>query len=158
MITLQQELATLRQKYKTLETELNQHRQEAHQFEQRMQQSRLQIEQSTKVDIALQIISIIDVLELARNSIKPQTDRETAIQKGYFMLENRLISSLKEIGVHVINTNDTKFDSHFHEVLTEEGTNDYPVNTILGEFRRGYCLGARVLRLAQVKVAIALRG
>jgi molecular chaperone GrpE (heat shock protein) len=95
------------------------------------------------------------VIELARTSIKPQTDRETAIQKGYSMLETKMLSSIKEIGVRVTESQGRKFDRHLHEVVQEVGTHDYPVGVVISELKRGYTLGDQVLRLAQVKVAVA---
>ncbi len=138
-------------------SELENYQQEVDEFEQRIKQSRSQAEQSTRAEIALQLLSVIDVIELARTSIKPQTDREAAIQKGYSMLENKMLLSIKEIGVRVTETVGRKFDSHFHEVVQEIGTHEHQTGTILEEFRRGYTLGDRVLRLAQVKVAVTSR-
>ncbi len=136
-------------------TELESYQQESDEYEQRIKQTRSQIEQSTRAEIALQLLSVIDVIELARTSIKPQTDREAAIQKGYSMLETKMLASIKEIGVRVTESQGRKFDSHLHEVIQEIGTHDYPPGTIMSEYKRGYTLGDRVLRLAQVKVAVA---
>jgi type IV pilus assembly protein PilB len=136
-------------------SELESYQQESDEYEQRIKQTRSQIEQSTRAEIALQLLSTIDVIELARTSIKPQTDREAAIQKGYSMLETKMLTSIKEIGVRVTESQGRKFDSHLHEVIQEIGTHDYPPGTIVSEYKRGYTLGDRILRLAQVKVAVA---
>lgn len=135
--------------------ELETYQQESDEFEHRIKQSRSQVEQSTRAEIALHLLSVVDVIELARTSIKPQTDREAAIQKGYSMLENKLLSSIKEIGVRVTECQGHKFDSHLHEVVHEVGTHEHPAGMVISEFKRGYTLGDRVLRLAQVKVAVA---
>lgn len=141
--------------YEQLLTELENYQQESTQFEHRIKQSRSQAEQNTRSEIALQLLSVVDVIELARTSIKPQTDREQAIQKGYSMLENKMLSSIREIGVRVTESQGRKFDQHLHEVVQEVGTHDYPVGVVISELKRGYTLGDRVLRLAQVKVAVA---
>ncbi len=135
--------------------ELENYQQESDEFEQRIKQSRSQVEHGTRAEIALQLLSVIDVIELARTSIKPQTDREAAIQKGYSMLETKMLSSIKEIGVRVTESKGRKFDSHLHEVVREVGTHEHPAGTVIDEIKRGYTLGDRVLRLAQVQVAIA---
>lgn len=136
-------------------SELENYQQESDEFEQRLKQSRSQIEQGTRAEIALQLLSVVDVIELARNSIKPQTDREASIQKGYSMLENKMLSSIKEIGIRVTESKGRKFDPHLHEVVQEIGTHEHPAGTVIAEIKRGYTLGDRVLRLAQVKVAVA---
>lgn len=147
------ELLALQQKYqKSLEDLLGyQEREEI--FEQRLRQNRQQAEQSTKIEIALQMISIIDVVELARSSIRPQSEREAAIQKGYTMLENKLISTLRDMGVRLIESQERSFDSRWHEVIEEEISNQ-PAGKVLAEIKRGFMLGDQVLRLAQVKVAV----
>jgi type IV pilus assembly protein PilB len=141
--------------YDRLLSELEHYQQETDEFEQRIKQSRSQVEQGTRAEIALQLLSVVDVIELARTSIKPQTDREAAIQKGYSMLENKMLSSIKEIGVRVTESKGHKFDPHLHEVVKEVGTHEYPAGVVIDELKRGYTLGDRVLRLAQVKVAVA---
>ncbi|AFY93789.1 nucleotide exchange factor GrpE [Chamaesiphon minutus] len=135
--------------------ELEHYQQETDEFEQRIKQSRSQVEQGTRAEIALQLLSIFDVIELARTSIKPQTDREAAIQKGYSMLENKMLSSIKEIGVRVTESKGRKFEAHLHEVVREVITHEHPAGTVIDELKRGYTLGDRVLRLAQVNVAVA---
>jgi type IV pilus assembly protein PilB len=141
--------------YEQLLKELETYQQESDEFEQRIKQSRSQVEQGTRAEIALQLLSVVDVIELARTSIKPQTDREAAIQKGYSMLETKMLSSIKEIGVRITETKGHKFDAHLHEVVREVGTHEYAAGLIIDEVKRGYTLGDRVLRLAQVKVAVA---
>jgi type IV pilus assembly protein PilB len=141
--------------YERLLAQLESYQQESDRFQQRIEQSRSQTERGTRAEIALQLLSVIDVIELARSSIKPQTDREAAIQKGYSMLENKMLSSIREIGVRITETNGCRFDPHLHEIVKEIGTHEHPAGVIIEEFKRGYTLGDRVLRLAQVKVAVA---
>lgn len=141
--------------YEQLLTELENYQHESTEFDRRIKQSRSQAEQSTRAEIALHLLSVVDTIELARTSIKPQTEREAAIQKGYSMLEKKMLSSIKEIGVRVTETQGRKFDSHLHEIIQEVGTHEHPAGMVISEFKRGYTLGDRVLRLAQVKVAVA---
>ncbi len=150
-----QQANSIRNECDRLLSELDNYQQESHQFEQRIERSRSQTEQGTRAEIALQLLSIVDVIELARSSIKPQTDREAAIQKGYSMLENKMLSSLKEIGVRITESKGHKFEPHLHEVVKEVVTHEYAAGAIIEELKRGYTLGDRVLRLAQVKVAVA---
>jgi type IV pilus assembly protein PilB len=141
--------------YEQLLTELENYQQESTEFDRRIKQSRSQAEQSTRAEIALHLLSVVDTIELARTSIKPQTEREAAIQKGYSMLEKKMLSSIKEIGVRVTETQGRKFDSHLHEIIQEVDTHEHLPGMVISEFKRGYTLGDRVLRLAQVKVAVA---
>ncbi|WP_309739325.1 nucleotide exchange factor GrpE [Chamaesiphon sp. OTE_20_metabat_361] len=150
----QQAIAS-KSEYEKLLAELESYQQESDEFEQRIKQSRSQVEQGTRVEIALQLLSVVDVIELARTSIKPQTDRESAIQKGYSMLETKMLASIKEIGVRIVETRGYQFDARRHEIVREVSTSESAPGTIIAEVKRGYTFGDRVLRLAQVKVAVA---
>jgi type IV pilus assembly protein PilB len=150
-----QQAITAKSDCERLLNELENYQQESDEFEQRLKQSRSQVEHGTRAEIALQLLSVVDVIELARTSIKPQTDREAAIQKGYSMLETKMLSSIKEIGVRVTESKGRKFDAHLHEVVQEVGTHEHAAGIVMDELKRGYTLGDRVLRLAQVKVAVA---
>jgi type IV pilus assembly protein PilB len=136
-------------------SELENYQQELDSFEQQIKQTRLQTEYDTRAEIAMQFVSVMDVIELARNSIDPQTDRELAIQKGYSMLENKIISSIKEIGLRVTESQGHTFNARLHEMVEEVNTQEYLPGVIIEEIKRGYTLGDRVLRLAQVKIAVA---
>lgn len=57
------------------------------------------------------------------------------------------------MGVQPIATVGEMFNPHFHEAVATEKTNDFPPNTITGEFLRGYRLGDKLIRAAMVKVA-----
>ncbi|MFM2304912.1 MAG: hypothetical protein RLZZ135_2324, partial [Cyanobacteriota bacterium] len=43
--------------------------------------------------------------------------------------------------------------SRLHEIIQEVNTQEYLPGVIVEEIKRGYTLGDRVLRLAQVKIA-----
>jgi type IV pilus assembly protein PilB len=150
----QQQAENAKSDCEQLLSELTSYQQELDCFEQKIKQTRSQTEHDTRTEIALQFLSVIDVIELASTSIKPQTDREFAIQKGYSMLENKIMSSIKEIGLRVTESKGHRFNTHFHELIQEVITNEHPAGIIIEEIKCGYTLGDRVLRLAQVKVAV----
>ena len=45
------------------------------------------------------------------------------------------------------------FDPNFHEAVSYEESNDHEEGQIIGELRKGYRIGNRVLRPALVRVA-----
>jgi molecular chaperone GrpE len=73
---------------------------------------------------------------------------------GLTFVRQRLLDVLAAEGVQPIETRNRPFDPHFHvaqEVLPASET--VPVGTIIAELRRGYVVGDRVLRYAEVAVA-----
>jgi len=112
-----------------------------------------QREQRVKVEIVLKLLAELDLFELAKSQIHPQTKGEAAIQNSYQLIYHRLLSVLQEVGVEAIETKGQNFDPNLHEVVMVESTADYPQGTVIAEIRPGYKLGDRLLRHAQVKVA-----
>ena len=112
-----------------------------------------QREQRVKVEIVLKLLAELDLFELAKSQIHPQTKGETAIQNSYQLIYHRLLSVLQEVGVEAIETKGQKFDPNCHEVVMTESTDEYPQGTVIAEIRPGYKLEDILLRPAQVKVA-----
>ena len=54
-----------------------------------------------------------------------------------------------------MNAKDKQFDPNLHEALLRQPTSEYPEGTVMAELVRGYMIGDRVLRHAQVQVAAA---
>jgi molecular chaperone GrpE len=71
------------------------------------------------------------------------------------MLENKILTSLREIGIQTIETQGQKFEPRYHEIVREEVSESALAGTIIEEFKRGYIIGDPVLRLAQVTVAVS---
>jgi len=61
---------------------------------------------------------------------------------------------MNRIGVVPMETEGKQFDPHLHEALSREETLDKEENTVVKELRRGYLFRERLLRPAQVIVAV----
>ena len=70
------------------------------------------------------------------------------------MLYKQLLDSFSKVGAIPIEVKGKQFDPHLHEALSREETMDFEENTITEELRRGYLLKDKLLRAAQVKVAV----
>jgi molecular chaperone GrpE len=124
-------------------------------FRRRTNQEREALEVQVKISTLTELLSVVDNFERARSQLKPQTDGETAIQNSYQGIYKDLVTRLKKIGVSPMNAKDKEFDPNLHEALLRQPTTDHPEGTVMDELVRGYMIGDRVLRHAQVRVAAA---
>ncbi|MEZ5424929.1 MAG: nucleotide exchange factor GrpE [Pyrinomonadaceae bacterium] len=104
-----------------------------------------------------QILPVLDNLNRALNSASDFSQEKSKdfqqFYDGIVLVGRQLNEVLKEMGVEPIEAVGETFDPHFHEAVATEETSDFPINTVIEELLRGYCLGERVIRPAMVKVA-----
>jgi molecular chaperone GrpE len=78
---------------------------------------------------------------------------QAAVVEGIRMTHGMLVAALKKFGVTPIESVGTPFDSAFHQAMAQVPTNEYPPNTVVEEFQKGYLLKERLLRPAMVTVS-----
>jgi molecular chaperone GrpE len=69
------------------------------------------------------------------------------------MTHGMLLSVLKKIGVTPTRAVGTPFDTAFHQAMAQVATDEYPPNTVVEEYQKGYLLQERLLRPAMVTVS-----
>ena len=77
------------------------------------------------------------------------------IVEGVEMVLRSLLDFLRNHGVVPRESIGQPFDPQFHEAVDHVESADYPPNTVINEFHRGYQVGERILRPARVSVAKA---
>lgn len=106
-------------------------------------------------EVLLALIETFEAFEYAKSLTKASTPSEMAIQRGYQQIFDRLIVRLKAFGFEPTAFEGADFDPELHEAIAVEATSQFPHRTILAIQQQGYAIGSKVLRPAQVKVAIA---
>ena len=79
----------------------------------------------------------------------------SAYRKGIELIHGKLHDFLRKQGVRPIEALGTDFDPNIHQAVVHEESPDRREGEVIGEMRRGYMLGDRLLRPAMVKVAKA---
>ena len=74
------------------------------------------------------------------------------------MLYKQLLDTLGRTGIVPIEAEGKPFDPHLHEALSREETTEVQEDTIVRELRKGYLFKERLLRPAQVIVAVHPQG
>lgn len=74
--------------------------------------------------------------------------------KGIELIYQRLVESLKKLGLEPIISVGQPFDPNMHHAVEKQETEDAPDGTVLEDYQRGYNFKGRLLRPAMVKVAV----
>jgi molecular chaperone GrpE len=121
-------------------------------------------ELETKIDIFRisvieKLLRNIDNFELALKSSEKSNDKANKandqIVIGLRMILNELNNLILEEGVEEIFTKGMLLDPNKHDVVDCTETTEYPVNTIIEEYQKGYSYKNRIIRPSKVRVAIS---
>jgi molecular chaperone GrpE len=113
-----------------------------------------------KSSLLLEFLPVADACERALKSLgeNKTTGSLQQFQQGVELLYKQLLDTLTRAGVTPIEAEGKPFDPHLHEALSREENADVKEDTIVKELRRGYFLKDRLLRPAQVIVAVYPQG
>jgi molecular chaperone GrpE len=104
-------------------------------------------------DVVRDMLPALDDLELAL-AAAPAGDG-TAYRRGVELIHRRLLDALRKRGVEPIDVLGADFDPNWHEAVAHDPAAGRRDGEVTAELRRGYRIGTRLLRPAQVKVAKA---
>ena len=96
---------------------------------------------------------LLPVFENLERTCSAVEDKESNLFKGISMVTKQFFEAMTNLGLEEIEA-DGKFDPANHEAVMMEETDDEASDgKITAVFRKGYKLGGRVIRAAQVKVS-----
>jgi molecular chaperone GrpE len=96
---------------------------------------------------------VLDNFERAFSTELPSEDGR-AFQQGVALIFRQLLDELRREGLTAVDSLGQPFDPRLHEAVATERMSGLPENTVVEEIRRGYLLHDRLLRPAQVRVAV----
>ena len=104
--------------------------------------------------LLLAVLPFLDNLERAMGQAGASAD---ALLSGVRMTYDLFLSELRKFGLEQLPAQGGIFDPSLHEAIASVPSSGKPGGTILAEARKGYLLHGRLLRPAQVTVAVAPR-
>ncbi len=99
------------------------------------------------------LLPIVDNFERAIASAEKNQGFE-ALSNGVTLIMRQMQDFLSKCGVEPIESVGKIFDPNLHEAIIRVEDEEHDENTILDEMQKGYMLKGRVLRPAQVRVAV----
>jgi molecular chaperone GrpE len=102
-----------------------------------------------------EILAVVDNLERALISSKGNSGNDKCMADGVNLTLKDIMKVFEKFSVKSIDSVGQLFDPNFHQAMMQEETDDYPENTVITEFQKGYMIHDRLLRPSMVVVAAA---
>ncbi len=122
-------------------------------YRKRVERERREQADQSVTDLLQQLLLVVDDFDLALNV--ETGDESAAYRKGVELIHTKLHDVLRKQGVTPIDALGADFDPNIHQAVLHERSPEHREGEVIGELRRGYMLGDRLLRPAMVKVAKA---
>jgi molecular chaperone GrpE len=87
-----------------------------------------------------------------------KAESQAGLLEGVRLVAQQLRTLFEQYGCREIPAQGAEFDSHLHEALTMQPSDEEPSGRVLSVFRPGYQLHDRVVRPAQVVVSSGAGG
>ena len=122
-------------------------------YRKRIERERREHADMSVADLLESILLVVDDFDRALTvEAGPEAD---AYRTGVELIHAKLLDVLKKRGVRQIEALGADFDPNIHQAVMHEASPEHRDGEVIGELRRGYMLGDKLLRPAMVKVAKA---
>ena|SRR6185295_683220 len=122
-------------------------------YRKRIERERREHADMSVADLLESILLVVDDFDRALTvEAGPEAD---AYRTGVELIHSKLLDVLKKRGVRQIDALGADFDPNVHQAVMHEASPKHRDGEVIGELRKGYMLGDKLLRPAMVKVAKA---
>jgi molecular chaperone GrpE len=126
-------------------------------YKKRVRREQTELMKYAGENIIKDLIPILDNFERAINSAKSNSSFDSFYQ-GVDLIYKQMLDLLKQRGVSQIEAVGKNFDPNLHEAIVHVPSSEYPENTVIEEFQKGFMLNDRVVRPAIVSVSKKVEG
>lgn len=121
-------------------------------FRKRVQREKAQWTEQANEDFMTDLVPILDHFEIGMETAA-RGQAEPAVVEGFRMVFDQFLNTLKKFGMEPVDAEGNTFDPHLHEAATYLPSENHPEESVISQIRRGYRLGNKLLRPAQVVVS-----
>jgi molecular chaperone GrpE len=153
-----EELSVQLEQSKKLKDELQRKQAELDNMRKRHEREKQEIASFARGEVLHAILEVADACERASASLYTSSSEGTvpeAFRAGLELIGRKLQDNLAKFHVTPILSIGQTFNPHCHEAMMREETDQYQDQQIIFEFLKGYLINGRLLRPAQVKVAVS---
>jgi molecular chaperone GrpE len=124
-------------------------------YKKRMDRQVAEFKKYANEKLLKELLTVVDNLERAISSTNGDKGlrSDACVIEGVEMTLNEILKLLKRFNVEPIEAKGKPFDPVYHEAMMQEETDEYPENTVINEFQKGYMIHDRLLRPAMVVVS-----
>ena len=121
-------------------------------YRKRMARERSEISRTANENILSELLTVIDHLDMALDAAVAY-NADKAFMDGFQLVSDQMRNSLSKFGLSGIETDGKEFDPNLHEAITYQPSEDIAEGHIAVCTRKGFMLGDKLLRAAQVVVS-----
>ena len=122
-------------------------------YRKRVERERREQADQSVVDLVLELLLVVDDFDRAL-TVEAGGEAD-AYRKGVELIHAKLYDLLRKRGVKPFESLGAGFDPNIHQAVMHESSPEHRDGEVIGELRKGYMLGDRLLRPAMVRVAKA---
>jgi molecular chaperone GrpE len=124
-------------------------------FRKRTDRERRDLSDAVSADLVRDLLPVVDDLERALAAADELGEDRSPLASGVDLIYRQLLEILRRRGVEPIAAVGRDFDPSWHEAIASEPADGHRDGEVIAELRRGYRIGPRLVRPAQVRVAKA---
>ncbi|NCC50167.1 MAG: nucleotide exchange factor GrpE [Spartobacteria bacterium] len=121
-------------------------------FKKRTRREQSEWYQRANENLVEEILPALDHFEMGLQTARAH-QTESAVVDGFQLVYDQLMSVLTKFGLSPVDAAGALFDPHQHEAVTYLPSPNVPAETVIDQTRRGYRLGEKLIRPAQVVVS-----
>ncbi len=121
-------------------------------YRKRTARERSDIYKRANEELMEKLLPVMDHMDLALDAAATE-GTDNPFLEGFRLIQNQLCDALAKSGLEMVETEGKVFDPNLHEAIAHVPSDDIDENGILAQTRRGFTLGGRLLRAAQVVVS-----
>lgn len=119
-------------------------------YRKRIERERREQADQKVVDLLLELLLVVDDFDRA---LTVDAADVPSYRKGVELIHTKLQDLLRKHNVKPIDSVGADFDPNLHQAVVHEVSAEHREGEVIGELRRGYMMGDRLLRPAMVRVA-----
>ncbi len=121
-------------------------------FRKRTARERVESQQQAAAQLIGALLPALDHFQLGLKNAQAHA-KDANIVTGFQMIYTQLMEAFTQAGLTPLVVEGQAFDPNLHEAVTTVASEEHPEGTVITEVRRGYMLGGKLLRAAQVIVS-----
>ena len=121
-------------------------------FRKRTLREKHDVHRTANEELLKELLPVLDHLHLALDAARAvKADR--AVLDGFTMVSDQLAAAVNKFGAVPLESEGQAFDPALHEAIAHLPSETVPENAVMRQTRRGYMIGNKLLRAAQVIVS-----
>ncbi len=121
-------------------------------FRKRSQKEKEDFSRYASERVLTELLPILDDFERALSHAESAKDIKVLVD-GLKMVEKQMGGVLERFGLKSFSTLGEAFNPHRHEAMAHQASSEYPADTVMAEYRRGYTMNDKLVRPALVAVS-----